>query len=152
MSRAGRTACTAGGREYAEDLGQDFYCWLYFANLTLRPFCHACHFDGPDRESDITLGGLWGVERIPSETDDGMGIPLVILHTDRTQEIWSKVQNAVDWFSCEEAALQPRLKGRMPPSGISSGWRKIPGGTWICLWWSWRTPADIPPPCWEMCG
>lgn len=142
-------AYTAGGREYAEDLGRDLYCWLYFANLTLRPSCHACPFASPDRESDFTLGDFWGVERIRPEADDGAGVSLVILHTDRTREIWSEVQDAVDWFSCEEeAALQPRLKGPTPPSRIRDVfmglYRILPPGLFLMLCEKMRAAANLP--------
>lgn len=112
-------AYTAGGSEYAADLSQDLYCGMYFSALTIRPSCHSCEFASPDRESDFTLGDFWGVEKVRPEADDGMGISLVILHTDKAQRIWSELQEFFEWFPCEEtAALQPRLRGPTPPSEL----------------------------------
>jgi coenzyme F420-reducing hydrogenase beta subunit len=144
----GRTrAYTAGGREYAAGLSRDL---MYFANLTIRPSCHACAFAGPDRESDFTLGDFWGVERVRPEVDDGMGISLVFLHTERARKkVWSEVQDAFDWFPCgEEAALQPRLRGPAPPSrlrGVFMGlYRVLPPFVFFLLFEKMRAAAELP--------
>lgn len=142
-------AYTAGGREYAAALGRDLYCGLYFANLTIRPSCHTCGFAAPDRESDFTLGDFWGVERVRPEADDGMGVSLVILHTDRARKIWSEIRESFDWFPCEEeATLQPRLRGPAPPSplrGIFMGlYRVLPPCVFFPLCEKARAAAELP--------
>lgn len=142
-------AYTAGGREYTAKLSGDLYCAMYFANLTIRPSCHACVFAGPERESDFTLGDFWGVGQVRPEADDGMGVSLVILHTDRARKIWSEVQEAFDWFFCEEAAaLQPRLKGPTPPSqlrGVCMGlYRMLPPGVFLTLCEKAKAAAELP--------
>lgn len=138
-------AYTAGGREYADPLERDLYCGLYFDNLSIRPSCHACPFSTPDRESDFTLGDFWGVEAVRRSADDGMGVSLVALHTDKARSVWREVRERLDWFACEEEeALQPRLRRPTEPSrfrGLFMGlYRCLPAGAVFALY-RWKRAA-----------
>lgn len=129
---------TIGGQEYAASLDRDLFCKMFFANLSIRPSCHACRYCTPDRESDFTLGDFWGIENVRPDWDDGMGTSLVILHTDRAREVWEQVRSELDWFACERAdALQPRLAGPTPASRFRSafmaGFRVLPAPAFFAL-------------------
>lgn len=129
-------AFTAGGAEYADSLYGDLFCRLYFGNLIIRPSCHACPFASPDRGSDFTLGDFWGVENVRPEADDGMGVSLVILHTEKARRVWEEVRDGLDWFpASEEAALQPRLRGPTPPARLRGAvmglYRVLPGAAFF---------------------
>ncbi len=132
----GHTRCyTTGSREYTSSLGEDIFCKMFFANLSIRPSCHACRYCTPDRESDFTLGDFWGIERVRPEWDDGMGTSLVILHTERAREVWEQVRGELDWFPCQRAdALQPRLREPTPVSRFRGAFmaacRVLPAG-WL---------------------
>lgn len=126
---------TAGGREYAASLSGDPFCRLYFANLSIRPACHACRYCTPDRESDLTLGDFWGIEKIRPDWDDGMGTSLVILHTEKARQVWEQIRGGLDWFPCRQAdALQPRLREPTPVSRFRGAFmaacRVLPAG-WL---------------------
>ncbi len=98
-------------REYVRPMYKDPYCSLYFGNYILRPSCHHCKFCMVNRSSDFTMGDFWGVERIRADVDDGMGISLVIVHTDKAKKIWEKIKKEADWFACgKQDILQPRLR------------------------------------------
>lgn len=105
------------GKEYLEKYSQNPYISMYFSNCMLRPSCHTCPFTTLERSSDITIGDSWGIEKICSEMDDGMGTSLVILHSIRGSEIWEKLQ---DKFYCKECnaeeILQPRLISPSQPA------------------------------------
>ena len=132
----GHTRCyTTGSREYTSSLGEDIFCKMFFANLSIRPSCHACRYCTPDRESDFTLGDFWGIERVRPEWDDGMGTSLVILHTERAREVWEQIRGGLDWFPCRQAdALQPRLREPTPVSRFGGAFmaacRVLPAG-WL---------------------
>ena len=103
------------GTEYAGSLYSDPYCSMYFGNFFLRPACHSCPFCKTERSSDFTIGDFWGIERVRPEVDDGMGTSLVILHTEKAEEIWEAVKGGLSWFPCtREDLLQPRLTGPTP--------------------------------------
>lgn len=111
MRDSGHTcAYVVGGQEYSGSLYADEYCRMYFTNHILRPSCHTCKFCTVERNSDLTIGDFWGIEKVKPEIDDGMGTSLVILHTEKAREIWEAVREEVSWFACEEGdVLQPRL-------------------------------------------
>lgn len=98
------------GKEYAGSLYQDAYCRMYFTNHILRPACHECELCKVERDSDITIGDFWGIEKIKPEIDDGMGTSVVILHTDKGKGVWEQVKHKVNQFECrKDDVLQPRL-------------------------------------------
>lgn len=141
-------AYIAGGREYARELSRDTFCNLYFANLIIRPSCHVCPYAGGHRESDFTLGDFWGAEKVRPEEDDGMGLSLVILRTDRAREIWEELKESLRWFPCEETeALQPRLMGPTAPGRGRRGFlllcRLLPGPVLFPLFQGTRAAEDF---------
>lgn len=125
-------------KEYIESIYSDPFCMMYFRNYTLRPSCYQCRFCTVDRSSDFTIGDFWGIENCRPDMDDGMGISMVILHTDKGKKIWEKIQRDMDWFECEKEDLQqPRL---IKPAGMIRGrkfrmmlYRKLPFSLFIRL-------------------
>lgn len=105
------------GKEYAKPLNEDLYCRMYFENYIIRPSCHSCNYCTAERESDVTIGDFWGIEKTRSEMDDGMGNSAVILHTKKAREIWEQIKDELKWFACkEEEVLQPRLERPTKPA------------------------------------
>jgi len=82
--------------QYARSLQDDPYLKAFLANLCLRPSCYACHFKGIYRESDITLGDFWGIEYFVPEMDDDKGTSLVVLHTRKGHELFSRLGNKAE--------------------------------------------------------
>ncbi len=105
-------AYVINGTEYAGSLYRDKFCIMYFRNYILRPSCHSCKFCTAERDGDLTMGDFWGIENIRPDMDDGMGMSMLILHTDKARQIWEQVQDEMDWFGCrKEDLMQPRLIG-----------------------------------------
>ena len=116
---------TIDGREYVGPLNSDPYCQFFFRNYILRPSCHACQYCTPERDSDVTIGDFWGIEKIRPDIDDGMGTSLVILHTPKAQMVWDAVQGQLRWFQCQrEDVLQPRLTGPTPAPELRDAFMK----------------------------
>lgn len=120
--RAGDNGHTAAvcisGMEYAWPLEQDQFCEAYFRNYILRPSCFSCRFCSVERESDLTIGDFWGIERVRPEWDDGMGTSLVVVHSEKGAELWASVKERVRYFECrEEDLMQPRLQSPTPHPG-----------------------------------
>lgn len=106
-----------GNREFFHSLDQDLFCKIYFCNYILRPSCHFCRFCTVERESDITIGDFWGLEKVKPEMEDGMGTSLMILHNEKANKIWKSVKSYFRYFQCEEKdVLQPRLLAPTPQS------------------------------------
>lgn len=104
-------------REFVNAYSKDPYIVMFNSNCMLRPSCHACKFCTPRRNSDITIGDFWGIEKKNPEMDDGMGASLVILHTRKAAQIWEAVRDCFNYIECsEQEALQPRL---VSPTAVS---------------------------------
>lgn len=102
---------SVGSKEYAHPMGEDSFCRVYFRNYTLRPACYFCKFCTTERESDITMGDFWGIEKVRPEMNDGMGTSLVILRSEKAKKIWEEVKENFRYFQCgREEILQPRLQ------------------------------------------
>ncbi len=106
-----------GDKEYACPMRQDSFCRVYFRNYTIRPACSSCEFCTVNRESDMTLGDFWEIEKRKPEMDDGMGTSMVILHSEKAKKIWEEIKKEFRYFPCEkEEILQPRLCTPSKPS------------------------------------
>lgn len=106
------------GEEYAKPLYEDGYCGLYFKNYSIRPSCYQCKYCTVKRDSDFTIGDFWGIERVRTDMDDGMGVSLMIAHTGKAVDIWERLRQDTDWFECEKQdILQPRLCSPVTAAG-----------------------------------
>lgn len=81
--------------EYIQTLREDLYMQAFLKDICLRPSCHACHFKGINRESDITLADFWGIQNIAPEMDDDKGTSLVLVHSDKGQKLFECIQQRV---------------------------------------------------------
>ena len=114
---SGHTAVlTTDKGEYPCSLYKDKYCKTYFKNINIRESCFNCRFTHTKRNSDITIGDFWGIENICPGFDDKMGTSLVIIHSEKGEDLFKKIRSLGEYFECkEEDVLQPRLKGPTSP-------------------------------------
>lgn len=130
--------------KYIVPMSQELYCSLYFGNYSIRPSCHHCPFTTVKRNSDFTIGDFWGIEHVKPEFDDGRGISMVILHSEKAKRLWDRVSNQFDWFFCEEKDVlqkeQPRLETPTAPAskrGIFYFlYQRIPFSVLVRLLWN----------------
>ncbi len=107
---SGHTVSYLADKEYAHELYKDPYCRLFFRNHILRPSCFSCKYTTTNRNTDITLGDFWGIEKVKPEFDDGDGTSLVICHSEKGKQLWDVVKDGTEYFTCQrEDILQPRL-------------------------------------------
>lgn len=85
----------SGGKVYSAVNSQDPYLRGFVGDLYLRPSCYDCCFKGSSRRSDFTLGDYWGVWSQCPEFDDGKGTSLVLLHTEKAQQIWQQISSGM---------------------------------------------------------
>lgn len=72
----------------------------YIANLYLRPACYVCRFKGTTRPTDITLGDLWGAERIVPSMHDGKGTSLLLIHSEQGQALLDAARDRLRLAPC----------------------------------------------------
>lgn len=84
---------------------------LFYKHIMFRHSCGVCHFANIARPSDITLADFWGWEKcVPGLNDDDKGISLVLLNTEKGQEIFKASRSILDIVQVSlEDVMQPNL-------------------------------------------
>ncbi len=97
------------GKEYCEDRDNDLYFigYLQWGNFA-RPSCYDCKFKGFPQKADITLADFWGIEHLDKDMDQDKGTSLVMINSDKGQELFDKVKDELVWkeFTMEDAQAE----------------------------------------------
>mgnify|MGYP005883298997 FL=1 len=109
------------GKEYDTTL----YGALFGSDNALRKSCYQCPYKNTKQLSDITIGDFWGIEKWASDFDDGMGISLSLIHTEKGEKLFSLIQNAITIReSTIQDCIQPCLQKPMDrPATRDQFWR-----------------------------
>ena len=85
------TVCRGG-----EEISIAKYRRIYTDRYTIRPSCHSCPYTRINRETDITIGDFWHMEKSMPDFVDEMGTSLVLIHTERGKEIFDEIKEKLD--------------------------------------------------------
>lgn len=86
------------------------YTDIFYSTYAFRPSCYECQFKGVERNCDITIGDFWGIEKAILDFDVEGGVSLVLIHTEKGQELLNKIRNIVECKECDIGdCLQPML-------------------------------------------
>lgn len=84
------------GTQYTGDHNKDPYMRGFIDNLTLREACYHCKFKGTrNRQSDITLGDLWGAEELVPRLFDDKGTSLLIVNSKKGQMLLEIIKDEI---------------------------------------------------------
>ena len=75
------------GKVLRRSYNAQLYMRMYFSLLILDKRCYSCRFSSLERTGDITLGDFWGVDKIMPEIPMGKGISLMIVTSEKGNEI-----------------------------------------------------------------
>ena len=76
-------------------------------DMDLRPSCNQCKFKQVHRMADITLADFWGAEKVNPSFANDKGISLVLVHSEKGQELIRVIQEKVQLSEVDcAAALQ----------------------------------------------
>lgn len=84
-----------------EPFDQNDYMRAFLSNLSLRPSCFDCKAKSGNSGADITIGDLWGVDKLNPELDDDKGVSLVIIHSEKAQQFFENIDVALVKMSNE---------------------------------------------------
>lgn len=102
------------GTVHSEKSSESVYMKLFVGDCINRQACSACEFKGVQRCSDITLGDFWGVWDIVPEMDDNKGTSVVLIQSEKGQDLWNKISDKIKFkeVSHEQASQQnPSMLG-----------------------------------------
>lgn len=83
----------ADGTQYKALANEDAYFKGFFANMTLRPSCHACAQKNVDRASDLTIADCWGIDHFLPEMNDKKGTSAIITHTEKGAQLLRSIND-----------------------------------------------------------
>lgn len=81
--------------EFIQKQNENAFMKGFVSNLYLRPSCSSCAFKGTNRQTDITLGDYWGAWDIQPELDDNKGTSLLLIHTEKGQELFERISDNI---------------------------------------------------------
>lgn len=90
----------------------DTYIHIYDSALSVRHSCNVCHYTNMARPSDVTIGDLWGVEKIDSRfAADNRGCSLLLANTEKGREWFEKIKHRADLLPIRhlDDCKQPQL-------------------------------------------
>lgn len=84
---------------------------LYSSRMMLRPCCSVCPYTKIDRQTDITIGDFWGLEKSIPEFYNEDGTSLFLIHTDKGAELFDKLRDVLDYRKSDVSkCIQPNLQ------------------------------------------
>ena len=66
------------------------------SGLFSRPSCHDCSFKG-DRNSDFTMGDLWGINNILPKMYDKNGVSVLTINSQKGKSIFEKIKANIEY-------------------------------------------------------
>ncbi len=104
------------GKTYTCD-NTDPYISAFLSGYSSNSACYNCHFKNLSRISDFTLGDFWGVEKLFPSLDDGGGVSLMLLHTEKAKKLFETIKDDIIFVETDpEAALK---KNQMASKAIA---------------------------------
>lgn len=82
-------------KSYYRSKGEDSYLQFFLKNLSLRLSCYDCKFKGISRNSDITLGDFWGIEEFAPALNDGKGVSIVVIQSDKGEKLFERIYSSL---------------------------------------------------------
>lgn len=119
------------GRDVS-DIVDAQYSWmeLYTRLEFCRPACYHCPFTRIERNSDLTIGDFWGVEKVTREFNDEKGVSLIVVQSQKGAALLEKVRSQMIVVESDrDECLQERLKGPVKePKQREAFWRVYQNG------------------------
>lgn len=79
--------------------------------LIFRPSCYVCPYATVKRDTDITVGDYWRIEKVMPSFYDSKGTSLVIVQSATGKQLFDNIINLLDYrVSTIDDAMQPSLK------------------------------------------
>ena len=109
--RNGWKSPTAYVKVNGEEKSIKDYVKVFYNRCALRPSCYECPYATTERKTDMTIGDFWHIEETIPDFYDSNGNSLFLIHTNRGEELFEKIQSELDYRSsnttqCWQANLE----------------------------------------------
>lgn len=79
--------------EYLKVNFKDIYSKAFIQNISLRKSCYDCNFKTVNRNSDITIGDLWGIKNILPYISDDKGVSVAFVQSEKGKYLLEEVKD-----------------------------------------------------------
>lgn len=83
----------SNNREYLKANYKDPYSKAFIQNISLRKSCYDCKFKSMNRNSDITMGDLWGIKNILTHITDDKGVSVAFVQTEKGRYLLEQIKD-----------------------------------------------------------
>ena len=113
--RTGWNQSIGVARLNGEEISLSKWRVAYSSRTMLRPCCASCPYTATERETDVTIGDFWGIEKSMPDFYDKMGTSLLLIHTQKGLALFEAVQETVEFReSNSRDCLQMNLQRPTP--------------------------------------
>lgn len=100
------------------------YVAIFNSACAYRPSCYNCPYASVFRNSDMTIGDFWGIEKKLPEFYNPKGNSVVLIHTPLGKKLFEEIKRDIDYIECSiDDCLQHNLTAPTPePSGRKKFW------------------------------
>lgn len=75
------------------------YVKIFYNKCALRPSCHECPYATTERQTDITIGDFWHIEKTIPDFYDTEGTSVFLIHTKRGLELFHNIKGTLDFYN-----------------------------------------------------
>lgn len=79
--------------EYLQIHKNDTFMKAFLQNISLRKSCYSCKFKTINRNSDITMGDLWGIKNILPDVTDDKGVSVAFVQSEKGRQLWEQIKD-----------------------------------------------------------
>lgn len=83
----------ANNAKYIEPHDNDAFMKAFLQNISLRKSCYQCRFKSVNRNSDITMGDLWGIKNILPHITDDKGVSVAFIQSEKGKYLLEQVKD-----------------------------------------------------------
>lgn len=81
--------------EYLQIHKNDAFMKAFLQNISLRKSCYNCNFKTVNRNSDITMGDLWGIKNILPDVTDDKGVSVAFVQSEKGKHLLEQVKDSL---------------------------------------------------------
>lgn len=85
------------GSIVCEDAKDNIYYQQFLSSEIIRKSCFSCQSKYFSSGADFTLADAWGINDFASELDDNKGSSIVILHTNKANDLWNLIKDKFEY-------------------------------------------------------
>lgn len=102
------------GKEYSQGYESDFLLKSFLNGLISRPSCYECRFKTVERNSDITLGDVWNIEKIDKNFKNTTGNTALLVHSEKGKRLLNETEKLILQQENLEDILELNANGKRP--------------------------------------